>query len=128
MNSEMNRFLCIVMLFLCVGGVLFGVFCYLFTEVFYCVHVESNSFLHDGTAGGYVGNRLDKRLEIAGTGNGLSAPKLCMNPWWRNSFQRHSSQCVWSRNKVVGDELSRHVSDSSCNTGALLQVADGKSG
>ena len=40
----------------------------------------------------------------------------------------HSSHCVWSRNKTVGDELTRNVSHSKCNTGALLQVADGKSG
>ena len=45
----------------------------------------------------------------------------------RNSFRRHSSQRVWSRN-VVGEELNRYVSHSSCNTGTLLQVADGKSG
>ena len=39
MNSEVNRFLFIVMLFLCVGGILIGVLCYVFTEVLYYVHV-----------------------------------------------------------------------------------------
>ena len=45
-----------------------------------------------------------------------------------NSFRRHASQCVWSRDKAVGDVLNRNVSHSSCNTGVLLEVADGKSG
>ena len=127
MHSEVKRFLFIVMLFLCVGGVPIGMFYYVFTKMLCNVHAESNDFLRDCTAGGYVGYRLDKRLEITGTGNGWSALKLCMESWWRNSFRRHSSQCVWSR-KAVDDELNRYVSHSSCNTGALLQVADGKSG
>ena len=76
MNSEVNRFLFIVMLFLCVGGVPIGVFYYVFTEIIYYAHVESNGFLPNCTAGGYVGNRLDKRLEIAGAGNAWSAFKL----------------------------------------------------
>ena len=84
MDSEVNRLLFIVMLFLCVSGILIGVLHY--------VHVESNGFLCDGTAGEYVGNLLDNRLEIAG--NGWSALKLCMEPWWCNSFRRHSCQCV----------------------------------
>ena len=103
MHSEVNRLLYIVMLFLCVGGVLIGVLYYGLTEMLYYVHVESNGFLRDCTVGGYVGNGLDKRLVIAGAGNGWSAIKLCM-------------------------ELNRNVSHSSCNTGALLQVTDGKSG
>ena len=37
MNSEVSRFLCIVMMFLCVGGVLTGVLYYVFTEVLYYV-------------------------------------------------------------------------------------------
>ena len=65
MNYEVNRFLFIVMLFLCVGGVLIGVLYYVFTEVVYFVHVESNAFVRDGNEGEYVGNRLDKRLEIS---------------------------------------------------------------
>ena len=73
MNSEVNRFLFVVVLFLCVGGILIGVLCYVFTQVLCYVHVESNGFLRDGTAGEYVGNGLDTRLEIAGTGNGWSA-------------------------------------------------------
>ena len=87
MNYEVNRFLFIVMLFLCVGGILIGVLYYVFTEVLYDAHVESNGFLRDGIAGKYVGNRLDKRLGIAGTGNGWSAPKLCVELWWCNSFR-----------------------------------------
>ena len=82
------------------------------------VNAELNGFLRDG----------DKGLEIAGTENGWLALKLCTKPWWCNSFRRHSSQCVRSRSKAVGDELNRNVSHSSCNTGALLQVADGMSG
>ena len=35
MQSEVNRFLFIVMLFLCVGGFLIGVFYYVFTEMLY---------------------------------------------------------------------------------------------
>ena len=76
----------------------------------YYVLAESNGILRDGTEGEYVGNRLDKGLEIAGTGIGWLAFKLCMELWWCNSFQRHSSQCVWSRNKAVGDELNRNIS------------------
>ena len=83
------------------GGVLIGVFYCVFTEMLCYVHVESNGFLRDCTAGGYVGNQLDKRLEIAGTGNGWSAFKLCMEPWWRNSFGRHSSQCGRERLSVM---------------------------
>ena len=74
MNSEVNRFLFIVMLFLCVDGIPIGVLYYVFTEVLHYVHVDSNGFLRDGTAGEYVGNWLDKKLDIAGTGNGWSAP------------------------------------------------------
>ena len=90
--------------------------------------LNRDGFLPDGTAGEYVGNWLDKRLEIAGTGNGWSVPKLCMKLWLCNSFRRHSSQCVWSRENAFGDELDRNVRRSPCNTGALLQVADGMSG
>ena len=36
------------------------------------------SLRRDGTEGEFVGNRLDKGLEIAGTGNGWLALKLCM--------------------------------------------------
>ena len=61
MNYEVNRLLFIVMMFLCGGGVLIRVLYYVFTEVLCYVHVESNGFLRDGTAGGYAGNRLDKR-------------------------------------------------------------------
>ena len=99
MNSEVKRFLFIVMLFLCVGGILIAVLNYVFTEVIYYVHVESNGFLRDGTAGEYSGNGLDKKLEIAGNGNGWSALKSCMEHWWCDSFWRHSSQCVWSRER-----------------------------
>ena len=63
MNSEVNRFLFIVLLFLCVGFILIEVLFYAFTEVPHYVHVESNGFLRDVTASEYVGNRLDKRLE-----------------------------------------------------------------
>ena len=42
MHSEVNRFLLIVMLFLCVGGVLNGVFYYVITEMLFHVHVESH--------------------------------------------------------------------------------------
>ena len=100
----------------------------MFIGVLYYVHAESNGFFRDGTEGEYVGNQLDKRLEIVGTGNGWLAFQLCLEPWWCQSFRRHLSQCVWSRNKAVGDEFDRNVSHFSCNTGALLQVADGKSG
>ena len=52
MNSEVNRFLFTVMLFLCEGGVLIGVFCHVFTEILYYVHIQMNGFLRDYTAGG----------------------------------------------------------------------------
>ena len=39
MNYEVNRFLFIVILFLCVGGVLIGVLHYVFTEVVYFVQI-----------------------------------------------------------------------------------------
>ena len=72
MPSVVNRFLFIVMLFLCVGGVLIGVFCYVFTEVLYYVHVESNGFLcvtalQDGTlATGWTRGSRSLELETDG--------------------------------------------------------------
>ena len=97
MDSEVNRLLFIVVLFLCVGGMFIGVLCY--------VHAELNGFLRDGTEGEYVGIRLDKRLEIAETGNEWLALKLCMELWWCHSFWRHSSQCVWSRERGARQEV-----------------------
>ena len=120
MENEVNGLLFIVALFLCVGGMFIG--------VCYHVHAESKGFQLDGSEDEHAGNGLDTGLEIAGTRNGWWALNLYMELWWCNSFRRHSSQCVWSRKKAVGDELNRDVSHSSCNTGALLQVADGKSG
>ena len=60
MDSEVTRLLFIV-LFLFVGCVFIG--------ALYYVHAELNGFPRVGTEGEYVGNRLDKGLEIAGTGD-----------------------------------------------------------
>ena len=59
MQSEVNRFLFIVRLFLCVGGIPIGVFYDVFTEMLYYVHVESNGFLRDCT-----GTRGSGSLEL----------------------------------------------------------------
>ena len=70
MHSEVNRFLSIVMLFLCVGCVLIGVFYYVFTEMLCYVHVESNGFLRDCTVGAYFqvvcGTLVDILLSVFG--------------------------------------------------------------
>ena len=119
-NSEVNRFLFIVMLFLCVGGILIGVLYYMFTELLCYVHV-------DPTVSRVTALQVSALATSWTRGSRSLAPNLCMEPWWCNSFWRRSSRCVWSRERAVGDEVDRDVSQLSmqhrCSvTGGRRQV------
>ena len=72
--------------------------------------MELNDLFLCGTESRYVNDRMDTGLEIAGTRQRWSDPKLRMKPW------------------LVERILETSVSTCSVsNTGVLPQVADGKS-
>ena len=118
-HPEVNRFLFIVMLFLCVGGVLIRVFCYVFTEL---LHYSVTALQVGTLATGWT--RGSRSLELEMDGRATS----CV---WNLGGVTASGDirlCVFRRERLLVKRLSLFVQHRyRWQTASLGEPADGSS-